>query len=167
MHCKYISFEDKRKSNRPENIIPIKRGLQELSNTISAFICVEKWDKIENVENYVDIIVQYAKLIKNNYIFIVPFAHLSNNLANSENSIEILDLITQKLKAKEFIIYESSFGYHKKFEYELIKSSVYPHPGSVAYRQFPIDIQDELLNYIKSFGIEKTNQLLEGLKNND
>lgn len=164
MHCKYILFEDKKKSTRPKGITPLKLDSQEYIGIIAVLTCVEKWDKIEDVDNYVNIVLDYIDLTKNKSILIVPFAHLSHNLAKSKEAIEILSLICENLRVKGCIVNESSFGYHKIFNFELVKSKIYEHPGSVAYRQFPINIDDELINNILTFGIENSYQLINQLR---
>jgi threonyl-tRNA synthetase len=68
--------------------------------------------------------------VKHKNIVILPFAHLSNNLANSEDGIKAIDFIEEKLK-QDYHVIRAHFGSHKS-----LLLDIYGHPGNARYREF-------------------------------
>ena len=63
-----------------------------------------------------------CKEVQNNTIVLLPFAHLSNNLAPYAQGIQIISSIEEILKT-EFTVYRAHFGSHKE-----LLLDVYGHP---------------------------------------
>jgi len=63
-------------------------------------------------------------------VVILPFAHLSNNLAKAKDGIKIVSFIEENLK-KEFNVMRAHFGSHKE-----LLLDIYGHPGNARYREF-------------------------------
>jgi threonyl-tRNA synthetase len=164
-HCKRIRFEDVRRSKRPKGIIPNSKVSQKFSNTLVAFICVEKWDnKPEYITKAVKIIWDHLHLIKRNRVVITPFAHLSNYLAPFKVATTVLDNIGRELKDKGVEVGKASFGYHKRIKTLLKDAEVYGHPGSVAYRRIPDDLEIELQHIVAEEGFKRTYETLRKMQ---
>lgn len=132
-HCKEYRTEIFEIANRPNRIKPekIKERRQECKDCIVAFITVEMGDIIEKFSHQMaDEIYKAGKEVGEQNIAIVPFAHLSSNIARSENAIEALNTIENILK-NDFKIIRSHFGSHKS-----LLLDVYGHPGNVRFREF-------------------------------
>jgi len=165
LHCKRLSFEDVRKSKRPIGITPNSKVSQEFSNALAAFVCVEKWDnESEYISKAVKIISDHLRMIKRNRVVITPFAHLSYYLASFKIATKVLDSICKKLQAKGIEVGKSSFGYHKNFSVVLKNAVIYGHPGSVAYRRIPNDIESELRHLVEQEGVKKIYEILERME---
>jgi hypothetical protein len=90
-HCKRFKYKITGYSNRPKNIKPerIENKSESSKNCILSFVTIEESD--ENLKelsfNLSTEILKFAKETKTKNAVICPFAHLSNNLANSERAI--------------------------------------------------------------------------------
>lgn len=154
-----------RRSKRPLGIIPNSKVSQEFSNSLAAFVCVETWDdKSEYISNAVKIIVDHLNMIKRERVVIIPFAHLSVYLASFKIATKVLNNICKKLQSEGFEIGRSSFGYHKKFSVVLKNAIIFGHPGSVAYRRIPNDVESELRHLVEQEGIKKIYEMLESME---
>jgi len=71
-----------------------------------------------------------SKEVGHKNIILLPFAHLSNRLADSGKSLKILVNLESLLK-KDFNVIRSHFGSHKS-----LLLDIYGHPGNVRYREF-------------------------------
>jgi threonyl-tRNA synthetase len=132
-HCKEYKTEIFELANRPARIKPeeAKYKKQECEDCVVAFITIEKGDKSENFSLQIaDEIAKMSKDVGDKNIVIVPFAHLSNNLAESKDSLEALDRIEEMLK-NNFNVIRAHFGSHKS-----LLLDVYGHPGNVRFREF-------------------------------
>ena len=76
-------------------------------------------------------IKKMCKEVKRNKVVIVPFAHLSNNLGNTKESLEILKKIETKLKRSRLKTMRAHFGSNKSLHLD-----IYGHPGNARYREF-------------------------------
>ena len=102
-------------SNRPVNIQPEKRRMdvEKKQNCIVAMITVEEKDEIEKAIKASDEIKKFAQDMQTQNIVIMPFVHLSNQIADSKTTITTINSIENKLE-KEFTILKSHFGHHKE-----------------------------------------------------
>ena len=75
-------------------------------------------------------IKNFAEDTKSKNIVIMPFVHLSNNIADSKKSMESINYIEDNLK-NDFKILKSHFGYHK----ELLLHT-FGHKTNVRFREF-------------------------------
>ena len=133
MDCKKYKIKITSLAIRPGDVNPekIKEKEQECNDCILAFITVEKEDPLERiVPKMAKQILDMAKENKRDNVTICPFAHLSNNLADSEISIKFFNLLKEKL-SKKITTIRSHFGSDKDLSLEL-----YGHQDAVRYRQF-------------------------------
>lgn len=130
--------QDLEKSNWP----PAIKGKQDFDNkrkdfedVICIWLCVEKDDKEEYIDDLMDRIIslndQFYNLEK---VVLLPFGHLSRNLAHPDLSIKLIDFLADKLKGSGFKVYKMSFGTHKSIGFDIAG-----HLGGVSYFEFPYD----------------------------
>jgi len=109
----------------------INRALQ-ATNSVVAFITIEDQDNIEFTTTLLcDEIEKMCLDTKHLQVVIVPFAHLSNNLAKAKEAIRAFDVIQEKLEAKNLITHRDHFGSDKS-----LKIEVFGHAGNVRFRSF-------------------------------
>lgn len=134
-HCKKYQSEVVSLSTRPNNIKPekVKEKSQSCKNCIVAFITVEAGDKKEPCcASVCKEILAMSQRTKHSNLVIVPFAHLSNNLASTDDVLDILSCIEETLKAKpNYNVTRIHFGSDKA-----LLLDVYGHAGNVGFREF-------------------------------
>ncbi|MCF7831307.1 MAG: threonyl-tRNA synthetase editing domain-containing protein [Candidatus Pacebacteria bacterium] len=132
LHCSKFNSEFKSLATRPKNIEPetVNQTKWEHNESVVALITVEKEDNIETISS------QMAEELKNilkdlgkESLVIVPFAHLSNNIADHRSALSFLDLLEDKLKG--FKISRVHFGSHKS-----LLLDIPGHVGNVRFREF-------------------------------
>ena len=136
-HCNRLESADRTKSTRPPEIKQVVSEKQKaaFADILAVFACVEKGDtKRETTEAIRSVISILEMLDGKREVVIIPFAHLSANLANPKAAIELLKALQQLLKEAAIETQMMSFGYHKDFELHFRSSG---HPGSVSFRHFP------------------------------
>lgn len=132
-HCKEYGVRIDRLSNRPEDIASeeIKEKEQKCEDCIVILVTVEEGDKAEKVSLKLSKeVVKMSEEVKHKNVVLLPFAHLSNNLAKAKEGIKVLDLIEEKLK-KKVNVKRAHFGSHKS-----LLLDIYGHPGNARYREF-------------------------------
>ena len=132
-HCKNYKIEIGRLSNRPKDISPekIKNKSQDVKDCIVALINVEKGDNIQEIsKEFVLEITKMLKDVKHDNVVLLPFAHLSNNLAETKYAILFIDGAEKELQ-KDFNVFRGHFGSHKS-----LLLDIYGHPGNARYREF-------------------------------
>jgi len=133
----FLKFGDMRKSTRPAGIRKVlkARSKGEFRNALAVFSCIEKDDSVTDVTDAKEEICKTMHSIRSaKRIVIVPFVHLSENIALAEKAIMLLGELHSQLQSAGFVTYSVSFGYHKTFE---LHFKGYGHPLAVAYRSFP------------------------------
>jgi threonyl-tRNA synthetase len=129
-HCKNYQVILTEKSTMPKNISPekMRNKIEKMSNCILCLITVEKNDsKISSVSEEIR---KYCFDTTAKNIVLMPFVHLSNQIANSEKTKIIIDKIFSNLDS-EFNVLKSHFGYHKKLSFE-----TFGHKTNVRFRSF-------------------------------
>jgi hypothetical protein len=131
-HCKNFDVKITGISDRPKNIQPEKQRseIENMKNCIVSMITVEIQDDNSVLVNGKEEIKKFAKDTKSSNIVLMPFVHLSNNIADFNKSIECIDFIENSLK-DDFKILRSHFGYHK----ELLLHT-FGHKTNVRFREF-------------------------------
>jgi threonyl-tRNA synthetase len=132
-HCKNYAVKIDRLANRPEDITPeeVKEKKQKCEDCVVAMITVEKDDKIKEFSRLLaKDIAKMNKEIGRKSVVILPFAHLSNNLAKTKDGIEAINLV-EKLLSKNFEIMRAHFGSHKS-----LLLDIRGHPGNARYREY-------------------------------
>ncbi len=160
-HCEKIGFKDTKKSNRPKEIDSKKIDEGYYYNVGAVFVCVEKWDRETDIQKGIQIIDEYQKLIKRNEIVLTPFAHLSNYIAEPQLALSIFDKIAAGLVYIGYNVRRTSFGYHKTLDLAITDLLTYGHPGSVAFRKIPEDMDSEIKNYFNEFLSQKNKNLYD------
>ncbi len=132
-HCKKYGVEISELATRPKDITPeeVKEKRQNCKDCIVAFVTVEKHDDIKKTSSgLVKEIIKMCKEVGRDNVMIVPFAHLSNNLADTDDGLKAISLIENDLK--DYVaVARTHFGSHKS-----LLLDVYGHPGNVRYREF-------------------------------
>jgi threonyl-tRNA synthetase len=111
------------------------RSKGEFRNALAVFSCIEKDDSAKDVTDAKEEICKTMHSIKSTRkIVLVPFVHLSENIAPPEKAIMLLGKLHSQLESAGFDTYSVSFGYHKTFE---LHFKGHGHPLAVAFRSFP------------------------------
>jgi threonyl-tRNA synthetase len=117
-------------STRPSGIKPepIKHSGQRCDNCVVVFVCVEVGDA--NSSAVVRLVKEIKKMLSDsggNKVVLAPFAHLSNNLADSDEALAILSSAQDQLE--EYEIMRIHFGSDKD-----LLLNVFGHPGNIRFR---------------------------------
>ena len=133
-HCQNYGVKIDRLANRPEDITPeeVKEKEQNCKDCVVALITVEKEDKIEQFcSQLVDEIAKMSDEVGHEDIVILPFAHLSNNLAKAKDGIKAMQIVEDSLREKNYKVMRAHFGSHKS-----LLLDIHGHPGNARYREF-------------------------------
>jgi threonyl-tRNA synthetase len=132
LHCKNYHIEVRQLANRPINVEPeaVTENSQSQTDCIAVLITIEKKDTIESTTPLIGEIKKMANDVGRKNVVILPFAHLSSNLASSEISIPILENIKDRL-AEEFNVMRGHFVSHKEYLLD-----VYGHAGNTRFREY-------------------------------
>jgi threonyl-tRNA synthetase len=132
-HAKEYGVQFNSLATRPMNVEPevVSEHQQSCIDCVAVFITVEKGDDAAKVS--LELSKEVAKMCRDvarENIVLVPFAHLSNSLASSQISKDVITRVEQHLK-KDFVVTRTHFGSHKS-----LLLDVYGHPGNVRFREF-------------------------------
>ena len=129
--------QDLEKSNWP----PAIKGKQDFDpkrkdfqNIICIWICIEKGDTNE----YTDSLVERVSLLNEQFynlseVVVMPFGHLSHNLANPDLAKKLIGELANKLEGAGFKkVSKMSFGTHKLYGFDIAG-----HLGGTSYFEFP------------------------------
>jgi threonyl-tRNA synthetase len=134
-HCKNYSVKVDRLANRPEDITPeeVNEKEQHCKDCVVALITVEKQDDLDRVcPAVVSEIIKMSFEVGHGNVVVLPFAHLSNNLANAKEGLAALKLIEISLKKEKTLsVLRAHFGSHKE-----LLLDVFGHPGNARFREF-------------------------------
>lgn len=134
--CRELRYADAVRSDRPSGIAKVagSRTAEAFSDVLAVFTCIESGDHTEQLAEATTAIVSVLKMLGGGRdVVIVPFAHLSSDLAPASHAVAMLNELRLRVN-KHTKAYMTSFGYHKEFELYFRGAG---HPGSVAYRSFP------------------------------
>ena len=132
-HCKRYGVVIGRLSNRPKGIVPepITGKNQVLENCIVALVTVEQGDHVDKVSHLLsEEIVKMCAETNCKEVAILPFAHLSNQLAQYDLAITCLQSIQEKVGVN-LNVTRGHFGSQKELLMHL-----HGHPGNIRYREF-------------------------------
>lgn len=132
-HCKDFGTIITGLATRPKNVIhaDIIDKKQLNHDCIAIFLTIEKEDTKEKCNALILEILEFTDDSKHYNVFLMPFAHLSNNLASSEEALSLFEYTRDSLKSKNIRLTEGHFGSDKELFMHL-----YGHPGNVRYREF-------------------------------
>jgi len=136
-YCDITAVKDKR--SLAQNAIwwtlvsAVGRAMGEFKE--SASVIVKKaYIKENNLNEWIDThkleVAKMSQEVGHKNIVILPFAHLSNNLAKVKEGIKAITLIEEKLK-ENYNVIRAHFGSHKS-----LLLDIYGHPGNARYREF-------------------------------
>ena len=131
-HCRNYFVKLGKLANRPKDVKPedVKYKEQARKDCVVALITVEDKDNPEDVALKLSKeLMIMAHDVGRDTIVLLPFAHLSNNLADSIKAVKTLDLIETELK--NFKVLRGHFGSHKE-----LLLDIYGHQGNARYREF-------------------------------
>lgn len=132
LHCKNYNIDIGLLANRPHDIKPepVTARNHKSANCVVAMITVERGDTNDSTVRLVDDIQKMASDVGRRDIILLPFAHLSNKLANSELSLNILNNLQHSF-SDDFHVERSHFGSHKAFMLD-----VFGHAGNARFREY-------------------------------
>jgi len=131
-HCRNFKTETKRLATLPVGIRPevISDPILETTNVILALITVELTDDVRSVaEKLAREIRKMCNDTGHFKIVLFPFAHLSNNLADTSLTLRVLDALLATLNDLQPM--RAHFGSDKK-----LLLDIFGHKGNIRYREF-------------------------------
>jgi threonyl-tRNA synthetase len=131
-HCRNYRSEIKRLSDTPVGIKPeeIKEKIIEAQDALVVLVTVESGDNVKSsIQKLADEVKKMSKDTGHTTVVLFPFGHLSNKLADTNTTIEAMNLLEQNLK--EFNPKRAHFGSDKK-----LLLDIFGHKGNVRYREF-------------------------------
>jgi hypothetical protein len=135
LHCKNYRTAVGELATRPKDITP--ETISEDEKVFSAQDCVVALITAENGDDPHLVstqcaaeIISMVKDVKRKKVVLLPFAHLSSNLASTKDSLTVLETIQDEVE-KEYTVDRGHFGSHK----ELLLDT-YGHAGNVRFREF-------------------------------
>lgn len=131
-HCKKFRTKVINLSSAPHDIDPepINERTVETKDSIAVLVTVEKGDSTEEKAPLLaEEVRKMSKDIGHTNIVLLPFAHLSNRLADSRTAIDFMSVLETELK--DFNIDRVHFGSDKE-----LLLDIYGHRGNVRYREF-------------------------------
>jgi len=133
LHVDYLEYEVKGKALKDVEDVPAGGRHGRVEDALVCFITAEARDE-KDPEATADAaaknIEDVAGQVKTRRVALYPYAHLSSSLARPAPAQKILDVLARQLKAREFDVHSSPFGYYKAFQV-----SVKGHPLSELSRE--------------------------------
>lgn len=147
--CSSCYFEDKEPSTRidPSTISPPQRR-STFKDVLVVFVCVERYDGRQEVEEAAAEFGALKKLLGKRPIVLCPNVHLSIDKAPEKQAIHLIDELEKTLVEQGFEIHRLSFGYHKKYGLEC-NGNV----GSVVGRRFYGSENKQFLRLMTRLGV--------------
>ena len=132
LHCRNYRMKVGLLATRPENVKPeeVSEPEQKDTDCITALVTIEKDDTSAKIKSIETDIRKMAKDTGKKHVVILPFAHLSHEIAESDRAIALLDELKDSL-AVDFKVQRGHFGSHKEFTLD-----VFGHPGNVRFREY-------------------------------
>ena len=109
---------------------PIKKEIEEaeenisnnkvrLENLVVILVAVENGDNENVIQEAVEEVKRYLKIVKSEKLLIYPYAHLSSNLAPPEKAFELLVLFEGTARNSFPDVYRAAFGWTKAFNIQV------------------------------------------------
>ncbi|MGV8169036.1 MAG: threonyl-tRNA synthetase editing domain-containing protein [Candidatus Nanoarchaeia archaeon] len=134
-HCRNYSVKIGKLANRPKGIKPeeIKEKEQHCKDCVVVLLTVETNDHPEKIiPKLTEEIEKASRDTGHKNIVLLPFAHLSKNLASSDEAIKTIDLLEAILSEdKNLKVIRGHFGSDKE-----LMIDVFGHKGNARYREF-------------------------------
>jgi hypothetical protein len=147
--CSSCYFEDKEPSTRidPSTISPPQPRVT-FSNVLVVFVCIERYDGRQELEDAVNEFGALMKLLGKRPIVLCPNVHLSIDKAPEKQAVQLIGELEKMLVEQGQEIHRLSFGYHKKYGLEC-NGNV----GSVVGRRFYGSEQKQFLRLMTRLGV--------------
>ncbi|HQG48565.1 MAG TPA: threonyl-tRNA synthetase editing domain-containing protein, partial [Sedimentisphaerales bacterium] len=147
--CSSCFFEDKEPSTRidPSTISPQQLCVS-FNNVLVVFICVERYDGREELEQAVTEIGSLLNMLGKRPIVLCPNVHLSIDKAPEKQAIALIMELEKLLKERGLEVHRLSFGYHKRYGLEC-NGNV----GSVVGRRFYGSEHKQFLRLMTRLGV--------------
>lgn len=131
-HVSELSYEDKQRSNRPAELIVEGDEPQvgEFGDAVVAFVTVEIDDHVGDATSMAEEVARAAIDVGSSVVVVMPFAHLSSDLAKAPLAKALLKTIGESLRDR-FDVTVVTFGFHKRLQLTI---DILGHKGSVAFR---------------------------------
>jgi threonyl-tRNA synthetase len=137
LNCKNFSFKDIEKSTKPQGITAytdkhkFKKG--SYKKKIVVLVCLEKGDSEDGINEAAKHICHMADNWHkgNKNVLIVPFGHLSKDLASPDIATKMLDMLIKILDNSGMNAELITFGTHKEWMVD-----VYGYPRATSFFQF-------------------------------
>jgi threonyl-tRNA synthetase len=126
MKCKSVDTTLKLPANRPREVIFVEEGSVgdslSFSERVAVFICVEKKD--EDRANIAEItateIQKILGRLEADTVLLIPFAHLTKEIADPPSAYSTVKEIQKRLVAKKFKTDRFQFGWHRTLHMDII-----------------------------------------------
>jgi len=105
---------------------------QRCQDCVAVLVTIEEDDSDNSARSLVEEITKMCQDTGRDKIVVLPFAHLSSSLMkNQGHAMDLINLITEELKAKNFNVIKSDFGTDKG-----LLLDIHEHQGNVRFREF-------------------------------
>lgn len=133
-HCAQLSYTDERPSTRPPGIHtrPPTAEARSHDDVLLVFTTIEEGDSPSTALSAIEEVRRTLAMVGPRPVVVMPFAHLSRNLAPVDDARQAISRIVSELRREGLDVEQASFGFHKSFELSYV---AHGHPGSVAYRE--------------------------------
>ena len=147
--CSSCYFEDKKPSNRidPATISP-PQPRTEFQNVLVIFVCIERYDAHEEVEEAAEEFGTLVDMLGERPIVLCPNVHLSVDKAPEKLAVFLIGELETKLTERGYQVHRLSFGYHKRYGLEC-NGNV----GSVVGRRFYGSEHKQFLRLMTRLGV--------------
>lgn len=147
--CSSCYFEDKEPSTRIDPAtISAPQTRVSFNDVLVVFVCVERYDGREELEQAAAEFDALADLLGKRPIVLCPNVHLSIDKAPEKQAVFLIGELEKMLKERGFTIHRLSFGYHKKYGLEC-NGNV----GSVVGRRFYGSEHKQFLRLMTRLGV--------------
>ncbi len=141
IHADFIEFEAKQKAMK--NAEKIEKKRERYEEVLVAFISVEKGDTqiIEKAKSEIEDVAQKVNATR---LVLYPYAHLSSNLASSDEAMEVLKSL-ESLLGEKYEVHRAPFGWYKSFVI-----SCKGHPLSELSKEIRVAEKEEVSEALKA-----------------
>jgi len=113
LHSDYIEYEPVKKE--APNAEAVETKPKRLEDILVLLTCIEKGDDESIGKEAVNQAKEFMKNLKVNRILIYPYAHLSSDLAGTEDALNVLKKMEEYSKSLGLETFRAPFGWAKKF----------------------------------------------------
>jgi hypothetical protein len=147
--CSSCYFEDQEPSTRidPSTISPQQMRVS-FNNVLVVFVCVERYDGREELEQVADELGTLINMLGKRAIVLCPNVHLSIDKAPEKQAAYLIGEMEKLLKERGQEVHRLSFGYHKRYGLEC-NGNV----GSVVGRRFYGSEHKQFLRLMTRLGV--------------